>query len=110
MAVDALRLDWSEVVPPVQVAWVFPPFQCINTLITLLERYRVEALLCLSIKPGSNELIQLGQLRQAKVSEPLKVPKKSSSCIPSERFSNLAVTCFLRTRNCAHPMDMRRET
>jgi hypothetical protein len=91
VAVNALRLDWTEVVKEEEAIWVFPPMQCVSTAISMLERYKLEALLCLPIKSGSNELVQLRLVKGASVSEPLLVPRKSESCIPSERVSRSAV-------------------
>jgi hypothetical protein len=95
-AVDAIRLDWSGLIPKGQVAWVFPPSKYVSTAISLAERYKIEMLLCLSIRQGSNEMIQIRQLREAKVSQILAVPKKASSCTPSGRVpSNSLNPAFL---------------
>jgi hypothetical protein len=87
-AVNALRLDWSELAEPNQVLWLFPPNQCVTSALSLLEKYKFEALVCMPSKPGSNELIQLEQLKGAHVSKPLSVPRLPSSCIPSPRVPN----------------------
>jgi hypothetical protein len=95
-AADALRLDWSEIIGMGESVWAFPPYQCVSTALSLIERYRVDALICMPIKGGLNELIQLAHLDQAKVSEPIRVPRQTSSCTPSSRVpSNSLNPAFL---------------
>jgi hypothetical protein len=81
VAVDSLRLDWSHIVKEDQAIWAFPPLQCLSATISLIEKYRVEALLCMPIKAGSNEIIQIRQMEHAEISGPLVVPRKSSSIV-----------------------------
>jgi hypothetical protein len=84
-AVDALRLNWADVIEAGESIWVFPPHQCVSTALSLIERYKVDALICMPVKVGSNELIQLTQLDRAKVSKPFFVPRQSNSCFFSAR-------------------------
>jgi hypothetical protein len=84
-AIDALRLDWSEVVRHDQAECVFPPYQCVSVALSLLERYKIEALVCMSVKAGSNKLIQLEQMERAVKSSPFMIPRVSGSCKPSNR-------------------------
>lgn len=91
LAVDALRLDWSKLTEPNQTVWLFPPYQCVSAVISLIDRHKVDALLCMPIKPGSNESIQLAQLERAHKSTPRLVAKWSSSCIPSNRVPKNAL-------------------
>jgi hypothetical protein len=37
-AVDALHLNWSELVPTGQVAWIFPPTRCVSTVLSRSDR------------------------------------------------------------------------
>jgi hypothetical protein len=91
LAVDSLRLDWSQLIQNGEVIWVFPPYQCTGTCISLIERYRTEALLCIPVKSRSNHVIQLQQLKDAVVSKPYLVPRQSNSCIPSGRVPKGAI-------------------
>jgi hypothetical protein len=91
LAVNALRLDWSEVIKEDHSIWVFPPVQCVSASLTLIERYKIEALVCLPIKPGFNELIQLANMKKASKSEPMVVPRKSKSCTSSGRVPQESV-------------------
>jgi hypothetical protein len=96
LAVNALQIDWSEVIKEGQSIWVFPPVQCVSASLTLIERYEIEALICLPIKPGSNELLQLANMKKASKSEPMVVPQKSESCTPSGRVpQNFVNPAFL---------------
>jgi hypothetical protein len=85
LAVDALRQDWRKLAGPFGVAWVFPPIIYVSLALSLINVYRLDALLCLPVKSASNELIQLNELKAAYVSAPLHIPKEHNSCIPSCR-------------------------
>jgi hypothetical protein len=85
MAIDAIRVDWSAIVPKDEVAWVFPPNRYTSVAISMIERYHVNALISLPIRAGSNELIQLDRLEGAMVSLPVKVPRNAESCIKISR-------------------------
>lgn len=91
LAVDALKLDWSELIDLGQTAWIFPPCHCVSSAISLIERYKIDALLCMRVKPGSNEVIQLEQLESATKSTPRLVARSSVSCDPSKRVPNNAL-------------------
>lgn len=91
LAVNALRLDWSEIVKEGQSIWVFPPVQCVSAALSLIEKYRIEAMICLPIKSGSNEIIQLASIKEAFKSEPMIVPRTNESCIPSCRVPSESV-------------------
>jgi hypothetical protein len=84
-AVDALRQDWDEVTDASDVIWVFPPHRQVSLVLSLIESHQKQALLCMPVKSGSNELIQLHQMQGAIVSEPYMIPRLASSCIPSAR-------------------------
>jgi hypothetical protein len=91
LAVNALRLDWSEIVKKGQSIRVFPPVQCVSAALSLIEKYKIEAMICLPIMSGSNEIIQLASIREALKSEPMVVPHKNKSCIPSCRVPSESV-------------------
>jgi hypothetical protein len=84
-AVDATKLDWSSVAGPDELAWVFSPNRLVNLALSMLESSKVRALVCLPIKAGSNELIQLRQMQGAMISAPYLIPRHTDSCIPSMR-------------------------
>jgi hypothetical protein len=84
LAVDAFHQNWEDLIGP-GIAWLFPPIRYVSRALSFLELARKEALICLPIKSGSNELIQLYHLNGASVSPPLEIPRESSSCIPSCR-------------------------
>lgn len=67
------------------------PLRCASLTMSLAESLRVPCLLCLSIRAGSNELIQLSHLERAKVLECFSIPKATSSCEPSGRVSKEVV-------------------
>jgi hypothetical protein len=85
LAVDAPYLNWSKIVPKGQAAWIFPPIRCVSTVLSLIEEYRIEAMLCMPFKSGSNEVIQLNQLKGAVKLQIIPVPKFHTSCLPSCR-------------------------
>jgi hypothetical protein len=91
LAVDSLRLNWSQLIRAGEVVLVFPPLRRVSTAITLIERYRTEALLCVPVKLGSNQIIQLRQMKAAIVSQSFPVPRQSSSCNPSGRVLKGAI-------------------
>jgi hypothetical protein len=66
----------------------FPPNMYTSVAISMIERYRINALIYLPIRAGSNELIQLSQLEGANISSPVKVPRSAESCIKSSRVSD----------------------
>jgi hypothetical protein len=90
-AIDATRLDWRRLLERSEVAWLFPPTRCVSLAISLLEQYKVEALICMPVRPGSNELIQLHQLDKASKSAPFLIPRVASSCILSCRVPSEVV-------------------
>jgi hypothetical protein len=85
LAADALRQDWRKLAGQFGLAWVFPPIRYVSLALSLIRAYRQEALICLPVKSGSNELIQLYGLEAAYVSAPLLIPREQNSCIPSCR-------------------------
>jgi hypothetical protein len=85
IAVDATKQDWKRLSSAQDVIWLFPPSRQVSLALSLLEASRVQALVCLPIREGSNELIQLRQLQGAKVSDPYAIPRHADSCIPSSR-------------------------
>jgi hypothetical protein len=84
-AVHAFKQDWSRFLGAADVAWVFPPIRSISQVISLLERYQVNALICMPVRVETNEAIQLKALQQVSISEPFMLPKVADSCIPSCR-------------------------
>jgi hypothetical protein len=60
-AVDAIRQDWGSITQASDVVWIFPPHRQVSLALSLLQSVKREALVCMPIKAGSNELIQLSQ-------------------------------------------------
>jgi hypothetical protein len=90
-AVDATRIDWSVAVPKGEVAWIFPPNKYVSTAKSMIERYQIDALICFSVRLGSNELIQLHQIKGADVSSPFPIPRSAESCTPSCRVPSASL-------------------
>jgi hypothetical protein len=84
-AVDATRQDWSAILDPSDVIWLFPPHRQVSVALSMLEVAKVKALVCMPIKAGSNDVVQLHQMMGAVVSAPYLVPRHTDSCIPSAR-------------------------
>jgi hypothetical protein len=84
MAVHAYGLDWAQVVGG-EVAWVFPPVKAAGLVISLMKRFKVNALLCIQVRQESNEAIQMSLIEGAHVSQPFMVPRASNSCHASGR-------------------------
>jgi hypothetical protein len=84
-AVDATKLDWKVFASPAEVVWVFPPYRQVSLALSFLESAKLEAFVCMPIKAGSNELIQLHHMQGAHISAPYLVPRNVESCIPSAR-------------------------
>jgi hypothetical protein len=84
-AIDAFHQDWGRLIGPYGIAWIFPPLRFVSSALSLLGACQKEALVCLPIKSGSNELIQLHQLEGASISAPYVIPRDSGSCISSCR-------------------------
>jgi hypothetical protein len=51
----------------------------------MLKLVKLEAFICLPVKAGSNELLQLHQMIGDVVSAPYMVPRHPDSCVPSAR-------------------------
>jgi hypothetical protein len=85
VAVDATKQDWGLLAQSQDVLWLFPPGRLVSVALSLLEASRLEALVCLPIKDGSNELIQMQQMQDAVVSIPYEVPRLVESCLSSSR-------------------------
>jgi hypothetical protein len=84
-AFDATRQDWSVILQASDVVWVFPPHRQISTALSMIEKFRMKTLVCLPIKAGSNEIIQLHPMKGAAISHPCLVPRHVDSCVPSAR-------------------------
>jgi hypothetical protein len=84
-AIDATKLDWRSLVDRGEIAWLFPPLKCASLAISLLEEFKVEALVCLSLRRESNELLQFRSMAGAVLSDPFVIPRCEASCIPSCR-------------------------
>jgi hypothetical protein len=86
--VDALKHDWSTITVELDVIWVFPPHRQVSLALSLLEASKREALVCMPLKAGSNEIIQLHHMQGACISEPYWIPRLVGSCTPSARVSS----------------------
>jgi hypothetical protein len=85
LAVDATRSDWKELVHSGEIAWLFPPNRCVSLALSMLESFRIEALVCMPVRPGSNELIQLERMAGAISSHPFIIPRNEVCCSASDR-------------------------
>jgi hypothetical protein len=83
--VHALKLNWSQVVGPQEIAWIFPPTKICSQVVSLIQQFKIDALLCVPALVGSNELIQIQSLQGARVSAPFEIPRSADSCTPSCR-------------------------
>lgn len=84
-AVDAIKQDWATILASSDLIWVFPPHRQVSVALSLLESARIEALVCMPVKSGSNEVIQLRQMAKASISAPYMVPRQADSCVASAR-------------------------
>jgi hypothetical protein len=93
--VHALKQDWMKFrgVERASVIWVFPPLGCTSLVLSLLSQYKVDALVCVSIKAGSLEGIQMRRLSKhgAHVSAGFGIPRAAYSCKPSLRVPLLTI-------------------
>jgi hypothetical protein len=84
-AIHALKLNWQELVGQ-GLAWIFPPTRASSLALSLIQRFRVNALFCAPVQePGSNEHLQIQSLQGAIVSVPFQIPRSAESCTPSCR-------------------------
>lgn len=83
-AAQAFALDWKRLVGD-DVAWVFPPLRGMSAAISLVERFKIDALVVLPNAPAAIEQIQIASLTQASVSLPFTIPRMATSCLPSLR-------------------------
>jgi hypothetical protein len=63
--VHALKLDWSQIVSPHDVAWIFPPTKVGSQVVSLIQQFKIDALLCVPALVGSNELIQIRSYKRS---------------------------------------------
>jgi hypothetical protein len=93
--VHALKQDWRGFQSGEQagIVWIFPPLGCTSLVLSLLSQYKVNALVCLSIKAGSLEGIQLRRLSKlgAQVSAGFGIPRAAYCCEPSLRVPSRTV-------------------
>lgn len=95
-AVQALQLDWRSLVEAHQTAWVFPLQGFTGQVLAKLILYKIDAIFLIRDQRESNEWVVLRSLRDAAVSQPFRIPKLASSCIPSLRVpSNTINPAFL---------------
>jgi hypothetical protein len=59
-------------------AWIFPPARGLSQALSLLEKYRIEALVVMPTSKPSNKRTQL-QNMGAQISGPFTVPKEENS-------------------------------
>jgi hypothetical protein len=85
VAVDATRLDWRSIAESQEVIWLFPPVRQVSLALFLLASSKLAALVCLPMKAGSNEVLQLRHMKGATVSPFLAVPRHVDSCLASSR-------------------------
>jgi hypothetical protein len=72
--VQAFNLPWDQLVGPGEAAWIFPPARSAGLAISLIQRFIIDALLCVSIQKGSNAAIQLKLMQGVEVFQPFMVP------------------------------------
>lgn len=81
---QAFGLDWKQLVGT-RIAWVFPPLRAMSSALSLVERFRISALIVIPNSKGAIEQIQLANMLGATVSLPFTVPRAVESCRPSLR-------------------------
>lgn len=82
--VDAFRLNWGEIVGE-QTAWIFPPLRAVSQALSLLEQYKIPALVVMPSSTASNEYIQLHRLTGASITGPFTIPRAVQSLHASSR-------------------------
>jgi hypothetical protein len=100
LAVHAFKQDWAGIQERVGdgVAWVSPPSKSASLALSLIGKFKTNALVCISAKEGSLEKIQLQKLEEngAAVSSGYGIPKAASCCKPSLRVPpNVTNPAFL---------------
>jgi hypothetical protein len=53
VAIHALKLDWHELVGQ-GLAWIFPPTRASSLVLSLIKKYKVNALFCAPVQEGSS--------------------------------------------------------
>ncbi|GAQ91773.1 Hypothetical protein KFL_008500020, partial [Klebsormidium nitens] len=88
LAADAMRSDWSELLAPGDVAWVFPPVRLLSDVIQSVRRFRTDCILVVPEAPATNWWMALQNIgAEACLSGPLELPRSASICAPSFRVS-----------------------
>lgn len=91
VAVQALRLDWTTILPPAGVAWAFPPTNLTGQTIARIIEFKVDTILILRSQKQSNEWQSVFCIPGARISSPFYIPKEAASCIASLRVPKGAV-------------------
>ncbi|GAQ82637.1 putative Reverse transcriptase [Klebsormidium nitens] len=85
-AADAMRTDWSELLAPGDVAWVFPPVRLLSDVIQAVRRYRTDCVIIVPEAPATNWWMALQNIgTEACMTGPLELPRSASICTPSFR-------------------------
>jgi hypothetical protein len=86
LGVNALRIDWSELVPEGTFAWAFPPVRHIQQVLQLTREYRTNLLLVVPEREATNWWVALQQMRaSARIEGPVEIPRSTDMCKPSKR-------------------------
>lgn len=83
--VNAQAQDWKILVLDGQCAWIFPPPGLAGVAINLLQRFQIEALLCVSAPEGSMIKTQVAAIAPRALNKVFRIPKLEDSCRPSLR-------------------------
>ncbi|GAQ93310.1 putative DNA/RNA polymerases [Klebsormidium nitens] len=86
-AVQAMRQDWRDFVPPGQVAWLFPPPALAGQVLAKLALYKIDAILVLRDQRESNERVMLRHRQDAAVSVPFPIPSDLGTGLVPDRFA-----------------------
>lgn len=83
--VNARSVDISKILNHGDTAWVFPPPGLTGLALDLIDRFKAEALVCISVPEGSLVKMQLQRIAPQSLAKVFPVPKAETSCTPSLR-------------------------
>jgi hypothetical protein len=84
-ATQALQLDWRELIPDGEFAWIFPPVRVISEVVQLIERSKTNCILLVPKQKAANWWVSLFSLLLARSIERYSIPRGTDSCRPSRR-------------------------
>ncbi|GAQ93282.1 Hypothetical protein KFL_014130020 [Klebsormidium nitens] len=89
LAADAMRVDWSLLLAPGEVAWIFPPVCLLSQVVQAIRLFQTDCVLIVPEAPATNWWLALQKFgRQTNMRGPLELPRGERTCNPSFRIPN----------------------